>query len=610
MSASGQAMVGVLTSRVGRRLVALFAGCALLPLLGFAWLAVSAATDQMANDLRVALHNGAKTAGMGLAARLSQAAGDLALLREFLGRGTESTGPRTGAVGSLFNLDKHVVARLAAAWTTKPSDAGETVEPLIGGLFAELPPLRADEQSHLAAGKPLVRVAGEPAQLVMTLALDADDIGAGTVSACLRRSWLWDPEELRVAGSQFAAFDYHWRPLFHTFERTPSPRALMAEAARNPSSGTTEWVIADEPHLARYWRAFLRPQYHVDLFIVQSRPSREALAVREEFLWSFVMTAVCTLLAVVFVSLVQIRRTLGPIGSLRDATRRVATGDMSARVTIRGEDEFGELGAAFNDMTAQLQENIARRERTERELVRSRDAALVAVQAKAEFVTNVSHELRTPMTEILSAVEILAELPDADRDLQLEFSVIALRGARRLARLVDDVLELDATAACAQAPVTVAASLRAAIAKLPAQLGERVRLVIGDDVPDVRGDAQRLTDTWCRLLDNAGKFSADGTPITVEVSCAADRVVVAITDRGVGISPQDIERIFAPFSQVGRDQMTDKAHGVGLGLTLAKRTVERHGGTIEVDSVVGKGSTFRVLLPVGVVASPTVVATA
>jgi two-component system OmpR family sensor kinase len=321
-----------------------------------------------------------------------------------------------------------------------------------------------------------------------------------------------------------------------------------------------------------------------------------------------VMTAACTLLAVLLVSLVQIRRTLGPIVVLREAAQRVATGDLAARVTIRSKDEFGELGVAFNDMTAQLQENVARRERTERELVRSRDAALAAAQAKAEFVTNVSHELRTPMTEILSAVEILADMQDGDRDVHDEFSAIALRGAQRLARLVDDVLELDATAACAQTPVAVAASLRAAIGKMPELLGQRVRLTVGEGVPDVPGDAERLIDTWRRLLDNAGKFSADDTPITVDVRRRGDRVVVEITDRGVGISRADIDRIFAPFCQVGRDQMTDKADGTGLGLTLAKRTVERHGGSIEVDSELGKGATFRVLLPVNVataVAAPT-----
>jgi signal transduction histidine kinase len=112
-----------------------------------------------------------------------------------------------------------------------------------------------------------------------------------------------------------------------------------------------------------------------------------------------------------------------------------------------------------------------------------------------------------------------------------------------------------------------------------------------------------LTDVWGRLLDNAAKFSEAGQPIELRGHRRGNDVVVEVADRGVGVSRVDLARIFEPFCQVGRDQLTDKAHGTGLGLSLAKKTVERHGGRIEVESELGNGATFRVVVPAMIAAS-------
>jgi signal transduction histidine kinase len=254
-------------------------------------------------------------------------------------------------------------------------------------------------------------------------------------------------------------------------------------------------------------------------------------------------------------------------------------------------------------MTARLQETVRVREQAERELVASRDAALAAAHAKAEFVTNVSHEFRTPMTEILGAAEILTQRDGLDDGVRLEFAGIALRGAQRLAELIDDVLEFGAKDEWPMAQVDLAATLHEALGRLPGPKQQRVSLHLDDPLPPVRGDAGRLTDVWGRLLDNAAKFSDAGQPIDLRALRRGNEVVVEVADRGVGVSRVDLARIFEPFCQVGRDQLTDKAHGTGLGLSLAKKTVERHGGRIEVESELGNGATFRVVLP-AMVAAP------
>ena len=538
----------------------------------------------MREDLRYALHDAAKTAGMGIAARCSQVAGDLALVRHALGQSV-AVDPVVPA-----SLLQHVADRCAGLWVD--SEAGR--QPLVGEAPIALPSLDVAERQHLASGRPLLRAVGA-SKLVMLLQLGTAD---RRICASIRAKWFWDPEELRVAGSDVAIFDGRWQPLFHTFRELPDMAPLQQAARKLQPTGTVAWTPASEPHVACVWRAFLRPQYGFELLVVQSRSEREALAVSTGFLWWFIGAAATTLCFVLLASLVQMRRTLGPIVSLGAATRRLAAGDLGARVTIGSRDEFGELGGAFNHMASQLQENVRRREQTERELTASRDAALAAVRAKAEFVTNVSHEFRTPMTEILSAVEILSQLQPTDDSARLEFSAIALRGAQRLAGLVDGVLELDAGRSLSMAPIGVAATVRAAVAGLPTEQAGRVRLDLAADLPACSGDAARLAETWARLLDNAFKFSPRESTVDVRARSTENDVVLEFVDRGVGIAAADQQRIFEPFCQVGRDQLIDKATGTGLGLTLAKSTIERHGGRIEVDSQPGLGSTFCVRLPV------------
>jgi len=581
---------GALTSRLGRRFVLLFALCALLPLIVFATWSVTRVSDRMHADLGKTLHNAAKTSGMGIAARLGQVAGDLRLTADLV---------KSWRVEGMWSdgeaLKGQVREHCESVWLFD----GDRIEALVGDEPAPQLELSKSEEAHVARGLPLAYVGEDDTSLLMVLELDPDDDYQTRVIGRVRSQWFWDPQELRGVNCEFAACDRFGRVLFHTFRQLPRSQILAAGVTRQASSGSIEWQVDGEPHLGRYWHAFLQPQYGLDLWVVQSRSQADALGAVNSFVRSFWLTAACTLLCVVLGSLVQMRRTLDPIVSLRDATQRLGRGELDVRVWIESRDEFGELGRAFNDMATRLQENIARREQTERELVASRDAALAAVKAKAEFVTNVSHEFRTPMAEILGATEILTQIEDDDdASVREEFSGIALHGAKRLAQLLDDVLELGEATGGTMTSVDVQASVAAAIESMDVAVRERIRCRCDDDLPTVVGDGERLTETWCRLLDNAGKFSASSKPIEVDVRRDGPRVLVMVKDHGVGIAADDLRKVFEPFSQVGRDQMIDKAHGTGLGLTLAKAAVESHGGTIAVLSELGSGTTFQVSLPV------------
>jgi signal transduction histidine kinase len=582
---------------LGRRFVLLFAGCALVPLIIYATLSVTRVSDHIRSATIKNLHAAAKNSGMSIAARLDQVANDLTLASDLAqAQSWRDEAPWSGREA----LEGQVSEHCAGIWLVEH----DRVQSLSGDL--QLPDLVKTQAqlAHLATGKKLLQVHGNPAQLVMSFDIDAGDDESTHVVALINGDWFWDPQELRGVNCEFACCDPHGRVLFHTCRNLPAAQILAAGVTDGESSGSIDWTIDDEPHLGRFWLAFLQPQYKLDLLVIQSRPQADAFAVDREFVRFFWLTAIGTMLCVVLVSLVQMRRTLDPIMTLRDATKRLGRGELDVRVCINSRDEFGDLGTAFNDMAQQLQENITQRERTEQELVASRDVALAAVKAKAEFVTNVSHEFRTPMAEILGATEILTQIEeDDDASVREEFSGIALHGAQRLARLLDDVLELGEVTTSMRSSVDVRASVTSAVAGMPSELRDRIVSDFDDDLPSVLSDVGRLTETWCRLLDNAGKFSEPETPIEVRVRRAGARIVVDVMDHGAGIAAADLGKVFDPFSQVGRDQMINKAHGTGLGLTLARSTIESCGGAISVRSKVGHGSTFRVTLPIEMVAA-------
>lgn len=567
-------------------MIAMFSICALLPLVAFAWLALRQASEQLRDATETELHRGAKSAGMSLAARLIGMDANLKLARAVLldnAGNPDFVRDRLGA---------ELRARFAALWVQRGAEA----EAIFGERRMPLSELSPGQLDHLAAGDCLMVVHASPRSApVITLARQLDD--GGLVAAEADDGYLFDPEDLRSSGAQVLVYSGDLEYLSGPAGEPADADALRTAIGRRSSSGTFAWTLGGEDHIGCYWRLFLRPRFGTDLLLVQSSASARVLAPLRGFQWLLTCTAVIMLLLVTLTGMLQIRRMLTPIAELERATQRVASGDMRHPVTYDGDDELGALARAFNSMTAQLRENIARREATERELVAARDAALAAARAKAEFLTNVSHELRTPLTSILVYSELLADVDGADEAQQREFLDIIDDQARHLHLLVENVLDLSAGGGAELLPVDPLAAVRTAVGALPGDAQARVTVSAPAGSVCVAGDHDRLVQLWRHVLDNALKFSPPGAPIEVVASVADAGVIVAITDHGCGIAADDLQRVFEPFCQVGRDQLTDKSPGVGLGLTLAKNIVDHHGGRIGLDSALGRGTTVRVVLP-------------
>ncbi len=278
-----------------------------------------------------------------------------------------------------------------------------------------------------------------------------------------------------------------------------------------------------------------------------------------------------------------------PLEALVAAAGRLAAGDRSTRVEVGGPAETASLGAAFNEMAAELELEASERDRLDR--------------MKDEFVLTASHELRSPLTSVQGFAELLMMDRDSLSPRQVETVQIILDNCRHLVRLLNDLLDLARSDAgrltIRPRPTQLTPLIEDVVRTMRAQTdADNQTLVerIDPHLPLVEVEPDRIRQILVNLVTNAHEYSPDEATIEV-IARVADHVVqIDVIDNGPGIPTAQAEHIFERFTR-GDAGLTQRVGGTGLGLAISKSLVELHGGTIEVDSVEGQGSTFTVRLP-------------
>ena len=232
----------------------------------------------------------------------------------------------------------------------------------------------------------------------------------------------------------------------------------------------------------------------------------------------------------------------------------------------------------------------------------------VASQHKSQFLANMSHELRTPLNAIIGYTEMMGDglYGDVPEKAQGVLERVQANG-RHLLGLINDVLDLSKIEA-GQLELTMeeysVADMVATVLSATESLARAKKLTIGSNLPaglpTGTGDARRLTQVLLNLVGNAIKFTDHGS-VEVRAAQIDGRFELSVVDTGFGIAPEDQRKIFEEFQQVDNSSTRMKG-GTGLGLSISRRIVELHGGRITVQSQVGKGSTFTVIVPIN--ASP------
>ena len=223
---------------------------------------------------------------------------------------------------------------------------------------------------------------------------------------------------------------------------------------------------------------------------------------------------------------------------------------------------------------------------------------------RRDFVGNVSHELKTPITAIRGLVETLIDDPEIEPELHRRFLGKISRQADRMANLVTDLLSLSRLEASDEplrlAPLDVRDVLDETVRQLQPASEER-RVTVRREWPDeplvVDGEEEALRQALGNLLSNAIKYSPTDRRVTMRASRDGGAVVIEVEDQGPGIEPRHHERLFERFYRVDAARSRELG-GTGLGLAIVKHTVRALGGEVSVESVPGRGSTFRIRLPV------------
>ncbi len=321
--------------------------------------------------------------------------------------------------------------------------------------------------------------------------------------------------------------------------------------------------------------------------------------------FSLTFSAAITVAFVVMLFVRYLNRRMQPILEACDETL------MGGDEQISAKDEISRLSIAFFNMMDRQKNLLQQLQQANIQLIESH-------RLKDSFLANMSHELRTPLNAILGMTEGLQDsVFGTVNDRQLKALQIVESSGNHLLELINDILDLakiesgqiELDCAPASLPPIVQSSLE--FVKPQASKKQiQIAIKLAPNLPDLLVDKRRMRQVLINLLNNAVKFTPTGGSVTLEVTqlpsilnktidtadTAQDYLQIAVSDTGIGIAPENIQKLFQPFTQID-SALNRQFEGTGLGLALVKRIVELHGGSVSLSSKLGVGSCFTIMIP-------------
>jgi len=464
----------------------------------------------------------------------------------------------------------------------------------------------------------------------MTIAMAADDSTMGTTVAEVNLNFIWDVvSQIRIGKSGIA---YVVGPLgdlvahpdialvLKKTSLTELPQVKSVLSSPPTESGVEELHIAKNLQ-GRDVLTANAPIQSLGWIIFVEQPLEEAFSSLYAYIIRTAALLFVGLALAVVASLALARRMVQPIQALQAGATFIAKGNLDHRVEVKTGDELEALAKEFNEMTAAVQEarmGLEQKidERTKDLKVSNQRLAEVSAH-KSQFLASMSHELRTPLNAIIGFSEVLLEtMAGPLTEKQAEYLQDILSSGQHLLSLINDILDLSKVEAGRMdlelTTFDVSTSLESALNLIRERANRhaiQLKLEVDERVGLFTADERKFKQVVLNLLSNAVKFTRENGMVRVKAVLKDENLEVSVSDTGIGISKEDQKKIFTAFQQVG-DDYTTKQEGTGLGLDLAKKFVELHGGQISVESELGRGSTFIFTLPVRIPAREVVVSAA
>ncbi len=399
------------------------------------------------------------------------------------------------------------------------------------------------------------------------------------------KTFLKTPEIIKVYCS-----DKNGNTFWEDLNYSTYPRFSEKFLGSYPMPPTGEWRIRTDNGMEILEGAFIsriknRKEIaaHVDfsMQLINDELSSEMSQITAKFIIILSIAIAAGCIGILIITRIIIK----PIKLLADAARLIGTGELDHRIPITAKDEMGMLASEFNEMAGKLKEFDG---------------------IKRDFVSSITHDLRSPVTGIELCADMVKELIEKHDYAKIPEQIFYINEhSQRLNRFIDSLLELSRIeSGKLELDVKIfnleelADRAVHSFKAYAAQKSLQFNLVIEQIIPDIKGDSEKIFQVLSNIIGNAIKFTNSGS-VTVSVNSMPGWQTVRVQDTGIGIPESELKNLFSKFYRIHSSLRSKTAgpQGTGLGLFISKSIIEQHGGRIELESSLGKGSVFTVFLP-------------
>lgn len=565
-------------TKIARRIFVLFMLCAIIPVSVLAFVSYYHLRNQLLEQCKVRLRQQCKSVAASLYERLWLLRSDLRVLASAV-----DSSLRRGEEALPVDTCKELKGMFHAAVLLRDQHPA----PLFGSIET-YPQITPEERKHIFSGKALLSLQQSPdlpPRIFMFTIIDHEKPDQGMLLAEINPQYIWGAAEGLPPGATAYVLDPKKNMIHASIADLPSHPARYLQETTFARSGYLDWVSGKNTYFGSYWTLFLKPNFlYPEWIILVGESADDVFAPISRFRKAFWLICVLSLGMVFFLSFSLIRKNLGPMEILKDATRKIADGDLGHEVRIDSGDEFESLAASFNEMGAKVRESQGL-------LVRA-----AKLSTMGQMSAGIMHEIKQPLTAVSGILQLaLLDQPTPESRKRLEAAMTAVD------RLNGILARFKSFSRMSEEPM-YPLSLKEVADQVTALLEHQLfmgqtRLLVRheENLPRILGENQPLQQVLSNLLINAAdalENKKGERVIEIRTYSREGKVFLDVEDNGCGIPKEIQKKIFDPFFSTKPPEK-----GTGLGMAIIESILDKHHASIELMSEAGAGAKFTICFP-------------